>query len=243
MKNWTTCEADIDLIMQRHYTPGRGGKTVKKIVLHHNAGNLTVEGCYQTWQTREASAHYQVERSGRIGQLVWDNDTAWHAGDFDVNLESIGIEHANEAFAPDWTISAATLENGAHLVAALCHLYKLGRPQWEVNVFPHSDFQATACPGGIAGAQNAAYMTRAQQWFDEMAGSGAPAPTPPAPSAPAGFAVGDRVAPTALVDYNGTRLVSYHDGYTITELTGDRAVLSVGGVVWAALNTGNLRKV
>ena len=41
-----------------------------------NAGDLTVKGCYDVWQTREASAHYQVESSGRIGQLVHDRDNA-----------------------------------------------------------------------------------------------------------------------------------------------------------------------
>lgn len=68
----------------------------------------------------------------------------------------------------------------------------------------------------------------------------APAPAP-AP-APASFKVGDQVVPTKLVDYNGTPLVQYDPSYTITELSGDRAVLSARGAVWAAMNTANLRK-
>jgi hypothetical protein len=35
-----------------------------------------IEDVWNWWQTRKASAHYQVESSGRIGQLVWDRDTA-----------------------------------------------------------------------------------------------------------------------------------------------------------------------
>ena len=66
----------------------------------------------------------------------------------------------------------------------------------------------------------------------------APAPTP----APAGFKVGDQVVPTKLVDYNGRRLAQYDPSYTITELSGDRAVLSARGTVWAAMNTANIRK-
>lgn len=179
MKNWATAEADVNLIMNKHFTPAsRGVGDIDKIVLHHNAGNLDVQGCWDVWQTREASAHYQVTNSGLIGQLVWDKDIAWHAGN--ANWSSIGIEHANNNFGP-WTISDATLENGAHLVAALCHLYRLGRPTWMVNVFPHSYYMATGCPGEIAGSQLNAYMTRAQYWYDVMGGS-APVSTPSASS-------------------------------------------------------------
>lgn len=183
MKNWENVEADENLILNKHFTPGRAG-TINKIVLHHNAGNLTIRGCYNVWQDREASAHYQVQSDGRIGQLVWDKDTAWHAGDFNANATSIGIEHADCQTRP-WMISAACLENGAHLVAALCKYYKLGRPTWMKNVFPHSHFSATECPASIAGSQNAAYMKRAQEWYDAMMkGSSKPAPKPAKKPAP-----------------------------------------------------------
>lgn len=183
MKNWENIEADENLILNKHFTPGRAG-TINKIVLHHNAGNLTIRGCYNVWQDREASAHYQVQSDGRIGQLVWDKDTAWHAGDFNANATSIGIEHADCQARP-WMISAACLENGAHLVAALCKYYKLGRPTWMKNVFPHSHFSATECPASIAGSQNAAYMKRAQEWYDAMMkGSSAPKPSKPSKPAP-----------------------------------------------------------
>jgi hypothetical protein len=58
MKDWSKVEADVDKIMNVHYTAGRAGAKVDKIVLHHNAGRLTVEQCWNIWQTRAASAHY-----------------------------------------------------------------------------------------------------------------------------------------------------------------------------------------
>lgn len=58
-----------------------------------------------------------------------------------------------------------------------------------------------------------------------------------------GFVLGDSVVPTKLVDYNGTSLKQYDDVYTITELKGNRAVLSARGAVWAAMNTDSIRKV
>ena len=68
--DWMNVEPDVYRLINKHYTPGRGGQQIKYIVRHHNAGILTIDGCWQVWQTREASAHYQVENSGRIGQLV-----------------------------------------------------------------------------------------------------------------------------------------------------------------------------
>ena len=162
--DWNNLIADKNMILSKHYTSGRSD-SIRGIVLHHNAGNLTIEDCYNVWQSREASAHYQVQGDGLIGQLVHDRDTAWHAGK--ANSWTIGIEHANNNFGP-WTISDIALESGAHLVAALCRYYGLGRPTWMGNVFPHSHFMATACPGEIAGSQNAAYMNRAQEWYDAM---------------------------------------------------------------------------
>lgn len=179
MKNWNELEADENLILSKHFTPGRAG-TIDKVVVHHNAGNLTIRGCYNVWQEREASAHYQVQSDGRIGQLVWDSDTAWHAANAAANATSIGIEHADCQTNP-WMVSDACLENGAHLVAAICKKYKLGRPAWLKNVFPHSYFSSTECPASLSGSQNAAYMKRAQEWYDAMMkGSSAPAASKPA---------------------------------------------------------------
>lgn len=175
-------QADVTKILPVHYTSGRGGCSINKVVLHHNAADLSIDGCYSVWCNREASAHYQVESSGRIGQLVNDWDTAWHAGN--ANPTSIGIEHADCSSNP-WRISDACLESGAHLVAAICKYYGLGRPTWGVNVFGHSDFMATACPASLAvgGSQHDQYMKRAGEWYDAMCGGTQPSPAQP--SAPA----------------------------------------------------------
>ena len=79
----------------------------------------------------------------------------------------------------------------------------------------------------------------------KVPGSAAPATPAQSASQPvsSGIAVGDTVKPIQLVDYNGNRLASYHDSYTVSEISGDRAVLTVGGQVWAALRTSNITKV
>ena len=175
MKDWNNLIADVDKIMNKNYTPGRQSCKIQHIVLHHNAGTLSIDDIWNTWQTREASAHYQVELGGRIGQLVNDFDTAWHAGNEYENAISIGIEHANNILGPVWSISDATLDNGAHLVAALCESYGLGAPVYGRNVWFHSDFYGTACPGAIARSQKNAYFDRATYWYRAMMGETVPA--------------------------------------------------------------------
>lgn len=181
MKDWANVEPDVYAILPdkpQRYTRGRS-RPIDRIVIHHNAGvNLTSERLRdEIWLDRPASAHYQVEPNGRIGQLVHDRDTAWHAANADINARSIGIEHANIGGPPRWQISDATIEEGAHLVAALCRYYKLGRPEWGRNVFPHRAYTSTSCPHqlDVGGEDHAHYMARAQFWYDN------PTPAPAAP--------------------------------------------------------------
>lgn len=75
-----------------------------------------------------------------------------------------------------------------------------------------------------------------------------PQPVPPAPTPePTGFKEGDIVVPIRLVSYDGVPLVQYDDNYVITQLIGDRAVLSANRngnlIVWAAMNTKDIKKV
>lgn len=164
--DWFGLNADKNMWLTKHFSSGRSGRKIQFVVIHYNGGNLTTEGCYSVWQTRQASAHYQVESSGTVGQLVHDWDTAWHAGNWDANCKSIGIEHANVGD----TITDECLDSGAHLTAAVCKVYGLGRPQWMVNVFPHQHFSATDCPGPLrAGTDyNRRYMDLAGRWYDAM---------------------------------------------------------------------------
>ena len=73
-----------------------------------------------------------------------------------------------------------------------------------------------------------------------------PEPTPEPEPTEEGFKEGDIVVPTRLVDYNGTPLVQYDDNYVITQINGDRAVLSANRngelIVWAAMNTKDIKK-
>lgn len=152
-----------------NYNPGRP-QGIHGITIHHMAGNLSADDCNRVWANADTSAHYSIDQNGYIVQHVDDTDRAWACGNAYANDVTISIEHANNNSDP-WTVFPATIESGSHLVAALCKAYDLGRPEWMANVFPHKHWSSTACPGELAGSQNAQYMERAQYWYDVMTGN------------------------------------------------------------------------
>lgn len=189
MKNWETLEPDVVCLVGTHrYMKGRQGRRPTYMVLHHNAGVNTSEGLQAFWNTsRAASAHYQVETTGRIGQLVYDNDTAYHAANWEVNLSSIGVEVSNSAGPnQDWPISDKAIEEAAHLAAALHRYYKWGRPVWGKTINPHSKYASTSCPYHLnkGGKYHNRFMQRALYWYDVMAGVVTPQQQPNGPVAP-----------------------------------------------------------
>lgn len=178
--------ADKQYFISNSHTAGREGHDIDFFVLHHNAGvRQSTEEVGNFWEGSGTSAHYQVEADGTVGQLVHDRDTAYHAGDWNTNLRSIGIEHANitgpNADVP-WDISDATIEYGGKLLGALCYGYDVGEPEWGVNVFPHSRFSSTACPFQLRDRYIDTYMAWAKQMYNHLAGNAVDPVAPPSPA-------------------------------------------------------------
>lgn len=190
MADWESVQPDEYKRLGQNFTAGRPWG-IKYVTIHHMAGDLDANACNRVWRSAGTSAHYSIDRNGHIVQHVDDTDRAWACGDgvgvgSGGNDMSISIEHANDGRDP-WTVYPAALESGAHLTAALCRYYGLGRPEWDVSVMPHSHWSATACPGELYGSQKDEYIRRAQAWYDSMTGGAEPAPAPtptPAPAEP-----------------------------------------------------------
>lgn len=165
--NWQDLVADTNMWID-NFDEGRGGSALDRVVVHHNAGKaMSFSGVYGAFSSNGTSAHYDVDIDGNICQYVHDSDTAWHCPG--VNRKSIGIEHANSTGADGgWDIGEETLDAGAHLTAALCRGYGLGRPQWRVNVFPHSDFYSTECPASLRDTYANEYIEKAQRYYDDL---------------------------------------------------------------------------
>jgi hypothetical protein len=181
--DWTNALFN-DRRLTKHFTHPRRGK-ISHVTLHHmtivssgtDASNsATLEGCYTTWQTREASANYGVA-GDQVWQFVGDGDAPWADANGTSNQSTLAIEHANSTAGPKWEIADKTMATGQRLVATLHHLYGLGRPSRK-TVKVHRDFYTTACPGPYMMAHLDAYIAGAAKLYD---GEKPPAPVDPKP--------------------------------------------------------------
>jgi hypothetical protein len=133
--------------------PQMGMKEILGAVLHttnaNDAGMLTIEQFQASWQSaQDQSAHFMVERGGRIGQFRTLSEVAWH-----IKMPStqyIGIEHiAQTQFHQDLT--PAQIDASAKLLRALSSELKFplrplkGPSSWGVGV--HQQFGSSLCGG------------------------------------------------------------------------------------------------
>lgn len=121
-----------------NYTPGRQGRKITAIAIHHwGALGQTHDGVVNWFcnpaQGAQTSAHFVVS-GGRVHCIVSPADTAWHAGNWEANLTTIGIECRPEAEAADY-------RTAAELVRWLRSKYG------DLPLKPHKAFTSTACPG------------------------------------------------------------------------------------------------
>lgn len=125
-----------------NFTVGRQGSKITGITIHHwdapNAG-ATFEGVIAHFgnAASQVSAHFVATGNGRrVACLVDMSDTAWQAGNWQANLNTVGIE-----CDPSW--DDATYDVVAELIASIRHF--IGN----VPLYPHSHWIATACPGNV----------------------------------------------------------------------------------------------
>ncbi len=127
----------IERYQAQNYSSGRDGREVDRIVIHHwgtkNAHINAIIGWFCKWNSRSTSAHYVVG-NGRVAQIVSESDTAWHAGDWNWNCRSIGIECKTEKSNED-----------LHLVAKL--VADIWKRHGKLPIYEHRDIVSTACCG------------------------------------------------------------------------------------------------
>ncbi|WP_030752447.1 N-acetylmuramoyl-L-alanine amidase [Streptomyces sp. NRRL F-5135] len=86
---------------------------------------------------KKVSSHYMVASAdGYVGQFVRERDVAWHAGNWDYNTRSIGIEHEGWVDRPEY-FTDAMYASSARLTAAVCDRY--GIPKDRKHIIAHSE--------------------------------------------------------------------------------------------------------
>jgi N-acetylmuramoyl-L-alanine amidase/Bacterial Ig domain len=100
-----------------NYTPAqRKPSDIHLIVIHVSEGSFFGTVRWLQNPQAHASANFVVSRNGTIAELVPKSDIAWHSGNWDVNTESVGIEHEGITDDPSG-FTDAQYRASAHLTA------------------------------------------------------------------------------------------------------------------------------
>ncbi len=126
---------------------------IKKITIHHMAGNLSVEQCGNVFQnrSRQASSNYGIGTDGRIGLYVEEKNRAWTSGNKDNDNQAITIEVANDVIGGNWHVSDTALSSLINLCVDICQRNGIEKLNFtgdkNGNLTMHRYFQTTQCPG------------------------------------------------------------------------------------------------
>ncbi|WP_037677897.1 N-acetylmuramoyl-L-alanine amidase [Streptomyces griseus] len=120
-----------------NYTPaGRPADyTVDRVVIHVTQTTYSEALSIFRDPGKGVSAHYVVRSvDGYVAQCVRESDVAWHAGDWDHNTRSIGIEHEGWVDRPAY-FTDALYARSARLTAWVCDRY--GIPKDREHIIGH----------------------------------------------------------------------------------------------------------
>lgn len=131
----------------------RLGRAIKKITIHHMAGNLSVEKCGDLFanRKRQASSNYAVGTDGRIAMYVEEKNRSWCSSNANNDYQAITIEVANCGGEPNWEVSDKALAATIELCVDICKRNGIKELVFtgdaSGNLTQHNYFAATACPG------------------------------------------------------------------------------------------------
>lgn len=150
------------------------------VTFHHNAGRLSHEGVLSVWQTRPASAHFDVDGKGAVCQYVKVNEYAWATGNSEGNRTSISIEMANSATGGNWPVSPTTWKASARLAGWLFAKVIGVRPS-KSNVHFHHHWTGTSCAGPYMDSVYNQLLAETIKAYDYFSAATRPPAPPKAP--------------------------------------------------------------
>ncbi len=140
-----------------NYNPRTGA--IKKITIHHMAGNCSIETCGDIFAkaSRKASSNYGIGTDGRIGMYVEEKNRAWTSSSPANDYQAITIEVANDGGAPQWHVSDKALAALIDLCVDICKRNGIEKLNYtgdaNGNLTKHEYFANTNCPGPYLGGK------------------------------------------------------------------------------------------
>ena len=132
----------------------RNGAKIDRIVIHHMAGNLSLETCGRIFSdgSREASSTYGIDSNGKVGLYVDEKNAPWTTCNYwDCDRYAVTIEVANDEIGGDWHVSGKAMIALINLCVDVCKRNGIKKLNFNGtksgNLLMHKWFWATACPG------------------------------------------------------------------------------------------------
>lgn len=222
--------------------------TIKKITIHHMAGTLSLETCWNVLNNGGISANYAIDNNGKIGLFVDEGDRAWTSASPDNDHQAITIEVANNSGAPNWTVSTKAFNSLIDLCVDICKRNGIKSLNYTGttagNLTIHKMFIDTECPGPYLESR----MPEIARLVNERLGNSTEQPSTPQPSGRK-YKVGQKVrfstcykASTDPIENHIKASNMVRDTGTITKIVDARnPYLLDNGLCW--VNDGDIREV
>lgn len=126
---------------------------IKKITIHHMAGNLSVEACGDEFYPKErrGSSNYGIDSHGRVGLYVSEENRAWTSSNRNNDNQAVTIEVANDVIGGNWHVSDNALHKLIELCTDICLRNDIEKLNFTGdstgNLTMHKWFANTSCPG------------------------------------------------------------------------------------------------
>ena len=127
--------------------------SIKKITIHHMAGNLTVKQCGDIFARpeRQGSSNYAIDNNGAVGMYVEENKRSWCSSSRSNDHQAVTIELANDGGAPEWHVSNKVINKCIELCTDICKRNNIEKLVYtgdvDGNLTRHDMFADTVCPG------------------------------------------------------------------------------------------------
>ena len=149
--------SNSNLVKYKRLSPNysaRNGAKIDRIVIHHMAGNLSLETCGRIFAdgSREASSTYGIDSNGKVAQYVDEKYAPWTTCNYsECDRYAVTIEVANDQIGGMWHVSDKAIASLIDLCVDVCKRNGIKRLNYtgdkRGNLLMHKWFWATACPG------------------------------------------------------------------------------------------------
>ena len=246
--------SNSSLVNYTKLSPNHSGERnhiIDTITIHCVVGQCSVEtlGTIFAPTSRQASCNYGIGADGRIGMYCEEKNRSWCSSSPSNDHRAITIEVASDTGHP-YAVRDIVYKSLINLLVDICQRNNIKQLLWKAdksligqvdkqNMTVHRWFDNKSCPGDYL-------YSRLGQIADEvntrLGKSDTPVKTPIVTS-PEPVKVGDTVKlANGATQYDGKAIRSDYKSktYKVKEIKGDRAVLTIDGIVVYAVNTNSL---